>query len=650
MKRRMICLALVLALAPGTTTFAEETPHKMDQIVVTAGRIEEQKQEATTNLTIVTEEQLRQSPARDLGELLAEQGFMIREYPNSLTAVGIRGFRTETHGNDLASHVLILLNGRRAGTGNLSEILVENVSRVEIVRGPGSVQYGASAMGGVINVITRQGQGKPTFFADQTLGSWDYKKSTVGGFGALGAFDFAVSGSLESQDDYTTAHGDRYRNTGFDQKRRASLNAGWTFVPGHRLGAIYNAYDADDIGNPDYFSQNDLDDHVDNRIQSYDLTYDGQTPGRLWLWNLHYFQGKDEYATFDPATYGDAPGYTRDTDHQGAQAQVSFDHRRVTVTTGMDWTHYNVRNTYATGDNTYENPALFILAKTRWLDERLILSAGGRHDWYELEEDQGRSKSETNWASSLGAAYKLTQSLALRANYAEAFRMPTTEELFMYDDYSAFGFGIWSGNPDLKPEKSKTYEAGLDFDKGPFSGGATYFYSRFDDYIQSGVEIGPDLYTYQNVEGATIAGIEGALAVDIGVLLHGSWSVKPYVTGTYFTQYEDERTGDDLQYTPEWTAAFGLAVAQPAMGLAARLNFAYTGDQEITDYEGTGETTLDGSTVADLTISKELFSLAQYGKVLLKTDVRNLFDEDYALVQGYPMAGRSFFVGLKYVY
>ncbi|MFZ1986053.1 MAG: TonB-dependent receptor [Desulfatitalea sp.] len=648
MKRRWICLALALTLT--TPAFADETMYKMEQLVVTASRIEEKKEDATTHLTIVSEEQIRQSPAQDLGDLLAEQGFMIREYPNALTAVSIRGFRTETHGNDLASHVLILLNGRRAGTGNLSEILVENVTRVEIVRGPGSVQYGASAMGGVINVITKQGKGKPTFFADQTLGSWDYKKSTVGGSGALGDFDFAFSGSLESQDDYTTAHGDRYLNTGYDQKKRASLNAGWTFLPGNRLGFIYNAYDADDIGSPSYFSQNDPDDHVDNHIQSFDVTYDGQTPGKLWLWNLQYFQGKDEYETFDPATYGDAPSYTRNTDHQGAQGQVSFNHRRVTVTTGMDWTHYDMRNTYATGDNTYDNPALFILAKTRWLDDRLILSAGGRHDWYAVEEDEGRSKDETNWASSFGVAYKLTQGLAVRANYAEAFRMPTTEELFMFDDYSAWGFGIWSGNPDLKPEKSNTWEAGLDFDKGPFSGGATYFYSTFDDYIQSGVELAPNLYTYRNVEGATIAGIEGALGFDIGTLLDWNWVVKPYVSGTYFTEYEDEQTGADLLYTPEWTAAYGIELANPAVGLAAKLNFAYIAEQDITDYEGTGDTTLDGSTVADLTISKELFSLAQHGKVLLKTDVRNLFDEDYAMVQGYPMAGRSFFVGIKYVY
>ena len=130
---------------------------------------------------------------------------MIREYPNSLVSVQVRGFQTETHGNDLSSYVLILINGRRAGTGNIAKILTDNVERVEIIRGPASVQYGSSAMGGIINVITKQGKGKPSFYAEGTLGSFEYQKIEAGGAMEMGGFDLSFSASTESQDDYTTA-------------------------------------------------------------------------------------------------------------------------------------------------------------------------------------------------------------------------------------------------------------------------------------------------------------------------------------------------------------------------------------------------------------------------------------------------------------
>ena len=84
-----------------------------------------------------------------------------------------------------------------------------------------------------------------------------------------------------------------------------------------------------------------------------------------------------------------------------------------------------------------------------------------------------------------------------------------------------------------------------------------------------------------------------------------------------------------------------------ALGLSACINFAYIGEQDITDYEGTGETSLDGFTVADLSVTKTLASLDKYGDVSLKVDVRNLFDEDYAYNQGYIMPGRSFLCQLE---
>jgi vitamin B12 transporter len=643
-------LACIAVLMLFSNAIAEEKTYQMEQMVVTANRIKEKREDVITNVSIVEAEQIEQSPAQDLGGLLLEEGFSIIEYPNSKISVGIRGFRSDTLGNDLTGHVLILINGRRAGTGNLAEIPLDNVARVEIIRGPGSVQYGSAAMGGVVNVITKQGQGKPSVSLEQTLGSWNYRKTGIQASTAMKAFDLSCSASVDSQDDYSTADGDTYYNTGYDFKQRISVNAGWAFLPGNRIGLTYTGYAADDVGSPSYLSQNDRDDHVDNSLDTYDISLTGQNASGFLQWTLRYFAGKEETRNYVPENFGDSPGYTRDTDQRGGQAQVTAAVDHAHLTAGFDWVYYAVEDTYSTGDNTYNNPAGFLLAKLKVLDERLIISAGGRYDAYEVKDDESNSTDDANWSSSLGTAYKIIKGVNLRANYAEAFRMPTAEELYMFDDYSAWGFGVWSGNPDLKPETSSTYEVGLDISRGPLSTSVTYFYTVFDDYIQRGVEISPGVHSYQNVDGATISGIEGSFAMDLSAIFDWDRELKPYASFTYLSQYTDAENDTDLLYVPQWSASYGVEFADPAPSLTARLNFTYVSEQDINDYEETGDTTLDAYMVADLTISKELLSFDRYGRILLNADITNLFNADYAVVQGYPSPGRTFFVGLKYLY
>jgi vitamin B12 transporter len=102
-------------IIPCLSGIAEEKKEmvRMDEVVVTSGRIEEKKEDITTNITILTDEDIEESSVTDLTDLLEEQGFTIREYPNSLSAVNIRGFATIYTGNDLDGYV-ILVDQRQA--------------------------------------------------------------------------------------------------------------------------------------------------------------------------------------------------------------------------------------------------------------------------------------------------------------------------------------------------------------------------------------------------------------------------------------------------------------------------------------------------------------------------------------------------------
>ena len=403
-------------------------------------------------------------------------------------------------------------------------------------------------------------------------------------------------------------------------------------------------YEGDGVGNPGYLSQNDLDDYGNHSLYSVDAVYDGQTGDGAFIWKLRYFDGKEKYEVFDPN-----PSYYRNTDQRGGQAQLTAKWAHADVTGGFEWLNYEIENTYSSGENSYDNPAAFVLVKTKWFDDKLILSLGGRHDWYSVESDQDEKIDETNWSTSLGAVYKITPAWRIRANYSEAFKMPTPDQLFMYNDYGPI-FGIWAGNPNLDPETSQTYEFGLDFSKRSFAAGITYFYTDFKNKIGYVYDPAENLTRYENIEGATIAGIEGTVSFDIGAWFNWTYELAPYLSLTRLTDYEDETTEEDLLYTPEWTVACGLRFANREIGFASNLNITYFSMQDITDYEGTGETTLGSYSVASLTITKTLFTFEDYGNVSIKADIQNLFNEDYQTIQGYPMPGRSYYLGLKYEY
>jgi vitamin B12 transporter len=200
----------------------------------------------------------------------------------------------------------------------------------------------------------------------------------------------------------------------------------------------------------------------------------------------------------------------------------------------------------------------------------------------------------------------------------------------------------------LKPEKSETYEGGLDFSYASFNAGLTYFHTDFKDKIES-YTTGTGDTSYHNIGQAELEGFEGTLSYDIGSLFSWDYQVKPYVSFTWLTKYWDKEANEDLQYTSDLIISYGITVSD-FDGFSANLNLAYTGKQDITDYEGgTYATITQGSfTVANLTVSKRILDFEKYGSVTLKGEIQNLFDEDYEYVQGYPMPGRVFFLGMRY--
>ena len=155
--RLIAALSLPLCLLlSGPALGQESAATSLDAIVVTAGSTEEAKREVSSNITVIDEKIIAMSGAKDLSDLAAKQGLQIYKVPSGLSGIYIRGLGNRSNPDEFSGNVLILMNGHRTGTNNMSLIGLENVERIEIIRGPAAVQYGSAAMGGVVNIITKK--------------------------------------------------------------------------------------------------------------------------------------------------------------------------------------------------------------------------------------------------------------------------------------------------------------------------------------------------------------------------------------------------------------------------------------------------------------------------------------------------------------
>jgi len=227
--------------------------------------------------------------------------------------------------------------------------------------------------------------------------------------------------------------------------------------------------------------------------------------------------------------------------------------------------------------------------------------------------------------------------------------MPSAQQLA--GNYPGFP-GNYVGNPDLKPETSNTVEGGLDISYASFNSSLTYFYTNFRDKIQTASTPTGDI-TWENVGKAEIAGFEAEFSYDIGASFAWDFELKPYVSFVYLTEYKDKETGEDLKYTPDLNVSYGITFSD-FNGFSSNLNFSYNGEQWVDDWESgvwPAPVIKKGSfTVANFTITKRILDFQKYGSMTLKGEIQNLFNKNYSYVNGYPMPGRSFFLGLRYAF
>ena len=385
--------------------------------------------------------------------------------------------------------------------------------------------------------------------------------------------------------------------------------------------------------------------------RNFAFNYAGHTTDKAFDWAAAYSFGSDEG---EFTTYG----YTSTAENRAFNAHVGYTADMVSFSAGVDYLRYeNKPYVWQPQENIKADTGIYFTGKLRLFDERLIFSAGGRYDAYSTSGGILPSQSYGNFGGSLGAAYLPVNWLKLRANYAEGFKVPSTAQMS--------GGGTNAPNPDLKPEKSKTVEFGTDISWNYIDVGLTYFHSDWVNKIfWASYNEPPFTGQNQNLKSSTLAGLEGAFRADIGKALGQNYRLTPYIEFTLlgtrrnndedqFITYQDKRI-DTLADTPKWMVGYGLDYNNPAWKFKARLNFNRYGvlltrawDQAVNWVPPVIER--PAGTVANLSAEKELAQFGDNGGALsLRGEINNLFDGKNEVYWGYPGAGRSFYLGLRY--
>jgi vitamin B12 transporter len=655
----LFCSAVAFAEQTATTINAGKAETKLEEVVVTATKIAERTGDIPASVQVITSEDIKTSTARDAGDLIAEAGLgHVHKYPGALTSrIELRGLATDLF-TETKSRVLLLINGNRTGTVNLAKIPVEDIERIEIVKGPASVLYGSSAMGGVINIITKQGKDGFHGSVGAEGGSWDYWKTMSELSGTKGAFDYYLMGSISSSGDYEAKHYGTIQNSGSEDES-VSTRIGYRLFDKHRVSLGLQHWKGWDIGSPGARYKPDPDNYSNKARDSFDVGYTSDTLSAKYY--LTY--NKDDSFGGMTSGPGNSDHFTSITRSQGASIQNVFPIGEHRVILGGQWDRIGVDSSRNSGapyypNSLYDNFGLYTEGRISLFDKKLLVNAGLRYDTFSnsilatpgITGLNPQTKDFDHLTARGGLVYKPFEGLSLKGSVGTAFRAPAPGELA--SDYVSFGART-VGNPNLNPEKSTTYDTGFEYARALFKGGFTFFHTEFSDKIVSFYDSANSVQTYKNVGGATLQGVEVNASYDAGLAAGLDLSIEPFANVTYKTRYDSDdpaevkKTGATLLYIPEWTGAFGVRAGQEKWD--ARLSVDYTGDELVQDWappsNGKNVVNKGGFTVVNLKGSYKPVKNLE-----LSASIGNLFDREYAYARGYPMPGRTFIGGVKWLF
>jgi vitamin B12 transporter len=476
------CIILCISVSPA---YSEEAVEELQSIEISSSRLKTTKKKYAGSITIITAEEIKQS-----GSPLVEN--LLRNYLSLgvFKQGGVGGESTIRMRGANAKNTLVIIDGVRAngnttGSFDFRNLTTENIERIEILRGSQTPVWGADAVGGVINIITKKGRGTPTHTLSFEGGSFGTYKETLGSSGSINDIDYSVSASrtdISGYSDFNENRGvsevDGYENTSLASRVGTSFSGDGR---AEFIGRYTRSYSDVDTTSGDR-------EFRDTAIESFYLAFPVSKSINPW-WKIK-LNPNMLYDANEPDTETNQDQIFNRTYIVDLQNNIEINDT-ISAVFGVEYKSQNGKNNRrAFTQNTF-NQGYFLQGQFDWQD-RVLLTAGFRKDINDSLEDALTYKFE--------GAYNFKQwDFRLRGAYATGFRVPTFNELTFP------GFG----NPDLKPEESKSFEVGME--KDLFNQlvrlELTYFNINFINLIENNPA--------ENIGKATSRGIEAHAGIQL---------------------------------------------------------------------------------------------------------------------------------------
>ena len=603
----LICIATVAAVPE---VKAEEESVQLKEVVVTATRTEKEPQDLTQTVTVITANDIQKSGATTAEEVIERTaGADVKDYGSkgSLSTINLRGANAE--------QVLVLLDGRRlnsasAGGFDMADLAVplEEIDRIEIVRGPSSALYGADAVGGVVNIITKKPGGAATTAIGEG-GSHGFGSFTLSNSNKLDKFYYTLSAAKTKYDGFRA-------NSDLDQWT-AGAKLGYGFSPDSNL-EFTTDYLAKEIGVPGSLDfPSPLARQWDRNIGS-SLTYNTKFSKELDL-RLNVYQNRERITYTDPN-----PVFPVNSKHTststGAEAQSNWlANSWNQLTFGFVARQDHVESTDA-GEHTDSTWAAYLQDEIS-LGESFIVVIGVRNDSNSVYGDKLSPK--------VSARYLFSGTgTIIRASIGQAFRAPTLNELFWSFD------GFEQGNPNLKPETATEYEAGIE---QPFGKGNSIKFTYFERKIDNLIQWLPDsnfIYSPINIGKAKITGSE--TEVKLVPFEQLTWAIN-YT----YTKAVDENTGLYVYNVPAEQLKSYLNLTLPTktnVYLEGRYLKNYS--QPVLPNPTQHYTVVDAKILQPVKLGEKMKCDVFFG-------VKNMFNRQYQVLAGYPAAPEELYGGVS---
>jgi hemoglobin/transferrin/lactoferrin receptor protein len=700
-----ICLCLLVMTLSFPSAFAatnmsdkNDDSVVLDDMVVTATRSQSSVFATPVTISVVDQQEIQEQNATTFADLLdGVAGVTLSGAGPWETTPTIRGMGT--------NRVLVLFDGDRetnlwAGRAPLTPFIdSSDIERIEVVKGPSSVLYGSDALGGVINIITKE-----VALADgdtwQTQHHVGTRYSSVDD-GLVGNYTLNAGGhglgirinvAAEDHDDYEVGDGDELPHSQFENKS-LDLKTLYNFNEHHTVKAELRINDINDMG----VAQKDPNAPESHftlyNTRSYKLAYVGTDLGAIQRLETRVFH-VDQKRRF----VGDFPNTAKqvhnlklntiDSTATGGSLQTAFAPGAYQQwTTGLEIVHETTdsaesQQIFSTTNEALKKLLTFqpvpdgkrdhlgVFAQNEIsVNERWNLTLGGRYDYFAADADDvtmsqssysadgvmtaqsvNEFSRETDQAVtfSLGSLYALSNTLHLSTNLGTAFRAPD-----LFERYSTRGGGsqVIIGNPDLDAEYTYNADLGLKFQSSRARGYVSVFYNRIDNYIdlvkQESSFLGSiPTYAYANVEEAELYG------VDAEAIIH----LSPHLdleTAIAWVEGKDRDTRDHLSAIAPLNGRIGLRYAAP---LANGMHYTLRAQATLYDRQrnvSASEEETPGYATVDLHAGLSLGEWGMFEEIDLNASLKNLFDRGYrshlrsSQKPWLYEPGRSLVVGLK---